>query len=185
VLTLLGYSKVYNAILDPGPGVLLAAPPTQFTMYDAVDWQSIPDWAAAVAGYVNGAISTWPKAAWDHFGSLGIPALRIDVIGNSPGNSDVLDIERGDVDPSDATTIGNWLSAKLAAGGPLPKLYCNTSSIAAVRVSAGGKPFKWWAAHYTGVAHQEPGADATQWTDPSTGSGGDYDLSLCTGDFLS
>jgi hypothetical protein len=70
-----------------------------------------------------------------------------------------------------------------ARGVKRPCFYADAStmpSVIAALLSAGIKrsSYRTWVAHYTNVAHLEPGADATQWTDVALGR--NLDESLCT-----
>ncbi|MGH8359060.1 MAG: hypothetical protein ACRESF_16345 [Pseudomonas sp.] len=149
----------------------VAAPARQRTMYDSVTWQAIPADAEVVAGYIDG-LYRWPDEAWARFPKA--RQVRIAVFA-STNAGDVLDVETGDATPAQSR---DWVVKRLAAG-IIPTIYCDLSNIDAVRAACSGLTFDWWAAHYTGVPHLEPGSVATQWADPAAGSGSDYDISLC------
>lgn len=68
------------------------------TMFDAIDWQQIPDGAEMVAGYVSGKY-TWPKEAWEKFANRKSLQIAINAtynIGNClvvlPGYAVALDV---------------------------------------------------------------------------------------------
>jgi hypothetical protein len=64
------------------------------TMYDAVNPLNIPASAEMVAGYVTGA-DTWSPTDWLRFPQA--VKVRIDALGTAPLNSDVLDVEPGNL----------------------------------------------------------------------------------------
>jgi len=67
-------------------------------MYDAVNALAIPESANAenviVAGYINGKYA-WSASDWARFPKA--VRLRIDVLGNDPLGSDILDVEPGNL----------------------------------------------------------------------------------------
>lgn len=78
-----------------------------------------------------------------------------------------LDFEAGTtgVSADDAQQCVQWVQRMRAQGGT-PSVYVQLSLwnwLAGVFDAAGVAPPGWWIAHWTGVAHLEPGSDATQW----------------------
>ncbi len=166
----------------PAPKPQPPAPALRFTMFDAANANTaLPTTnPAAIAGYVNGAYQTFnalvkrfPKAK----------ALSISVF--SGGDARCLDIETGDATPADAPA---WVRRQHARGIKRPVVYANTSTMPAViaALTASGihrGEYLVWTAHYTGVAHIEPGSDATQYKNVEQGAS-NYDVSLCESYFL-
>ncbi|MHB1434266.1 MAG: hypothetical protein ACYCVZ_19380 [Streptosporangiaceae bacterium] len=142
-------------------------------MYDSVDPFAIPIHARRVAGYVDGPKSAWTRAGWDRFGP-GIVLVTITVTGN-PG-ADVADCENGDLTDAEAA---QWALVKNQRG-QTGTIYRQASSWAATKaeVDKAGARADWWIGDWTGHVHELPGAAAVQYASPSTGSGGDYDLSV-------
>lgn len=142
-------------------------------MYDSTTPGVIPADAEVVAGYVDG-LYRWTDADWARFPNA--VKVRIAVFPWT-NDGDVLDCEAGDATPEQCP---GWLAMRLAKEpGKRFTIYCNTSTIAAVRRACAGIPFDWWAAHYTGEAHLEPTSVATQWTDRGP-NGENVDVSLCS-----
>lgn len=143
-------------------------------MYDSTAAADIPASAEMVAGYIDG-LYRWTDADWARFSH----AVRIRIaVKASTNDGDVLDVEPGDAGPADAP---GWIRRRQAAGYARPTIYCMASAVAEVRRACAGLDFDLWVAHYTGVAHAEPGAAATQYANP-TYTGAHYDLSLVTDD---
>lgn len=150
-------------------------------MYDSVDVNSYPADTQIAAGYVNGH---WPTANDLPARFPGAEIVTIDVNGSRP-DARVLDMEWGDATPD---MCPPWAAAH--GMDPEPVIYCSLSRVAEVLAAFGGVgKFRLWTGHYTGNAHicdkacgLPDEADglvvATQWADPGTGSGGNYDVSL-------
>lgn len=130
-------------------------------LFDSVDPAMFPDPGKvpfdATAGYVNGR---WPSSAGILKRFPNLPHVSITV--NSTGNAMCLDVEPGDATPAD---VPAWLDRQYARGLTKPVIYCGNGDIAEVRRLCGPRPFWWWSANWTRVAHIDPGADATQWDD--------------------
>lgn len=142
-------------------------------MYDAVNPDNIPADAQVVAGYVDGRyndfqamVAKFPNALHVPITVFGAPDVR------------VCDCETGDLTPDQAAA---WAKSEVNAGRR-PTIYCNISTQPAVVNSLAaqglqfGRDVDWWAAHYTGTPHLEPGSVATQYADP-----GPYDISETDG----
>ena len=160
-------------------------------MYDSVNYLAIPQDAALVAGYVDGANSKWPDEAWGYFPNAEL--VRICTWGpRHLGNC--LDVEQFDSVPTD---IPDWLyhypDGAFNRGITRPIIYCAASAwddcIAQVPT---GAPVQWWVAHYTNTPHLcgpqcNPNvsitADATQWASNPKVTGGFYDLSIVSPTF--
>jgi hypothetical protein len=102
----------------------------------------------------------WPSSAGIKARFPDLPHLSIAVF--SKDDADCLDIEPGDATPDQAPA---WLDRQYARGMARPVIYCGSSSIVAVRLAVGARPFWWWSANWSRVPHIDPGADATQWND--------------------
>lgn len=117
--------------------------------------------AAMVAGYINGRYA-WTQAEWNLFPHAKHVTISIDSHTNA---GDVLDVEPGDAPPERA---GAWISMRKSAGLHRPTIYCNRSTISAVRRGTGryvlGRDYDIWVADWSGSAHQVtapgPGAAA-------------------------
>lgn len=188
---LVGWDHGLNAVMEPGAGPVVPAPtptppPAQTaTMYDSVTAADIPADAALVAGYVDGAFA-WsglpevPSGDWARFPN----AKRIMISVNGGSLADFWDCEDGAFTPDQAA---QQVRANMGTG-----VYCSLSRTAAVveRMAAYDIPEAdrlLWVADWTGEPHMPavPGAlvVACQYANPAT-SGGHYDLSLVTADFL-
>ena len=132
---------------------------TSLILYDSVNVSALPSYGFhATAGYVNGSYRN-SDAMRKRFPNL--PHVAITV--TSHVVADCLDVEPRDAPPE---RVGPWLDMFYAARPKAtPIVYCNLSTIPAVMRSAGGRPFLWWSAHYSRVAHLCPQADATQFND--------------------
>lgn len=162
--------------------------PKEFTMYDSVDVEQIPEGAAAVAGYVNGRWSTYPKLSkkFPH-------AQRLSIAVSAAVDADCLDVEKGDADPWEAAA---WVRRQLARGAKRPVVYTSVSQAPLVlkelkRKGITRNQIRLWTADYTFKPHlcsskcgYDIGgkADATQYTDHALGR--NLDASLCSPDFL-
>ena len=153
-------------------------PPQRFTMFDSVTPSAIPTNAAAAACYVNGSFAncTAIKLRTPH-------AKHLTISVNASTDADCLDVETGDATPAQAP---GWVRKQHARGVKRPVVYANTSTmpqVIEVLTNNGIKRSEYlvWTAHYTGVAHIEPGSDATQYEEDRAR---DLDLSLCEPWFL-
>ena len=144
-------------------------------MYDSTDPFAIPLRAARVAGYVDGVKSQWTRAGWDRFGH-GIVLVTITVTGNP--RADVADCENGDLTDAEAA---QWALVKNQAG-KVGTIYRQLSAWEGCKaeVAKVGARVNWWVAEWTGHVHEIAGADVVQYASPTTGSGGDWDLSVVT-----
>ena len=138
------------------------------TLYDAVTSSNIPAGASLVAGYADGLYAnvSQMRARFPH-------ATVVTIAVSHLTRAQVADVETGDMTPAQALF---WATVTMhdVPNGELT-LYANTStwpSIKAAFHAAHVALPQWWAAHYTGVPHMEPGSVATQYADP-----GPYDLS--------
>lgn len=153
----------------------------------------------AIAGYVNGSYANWPQivAKW---GKAGKYLLSIDTRGDTSAGAQCLDVEAGDVSPTNTAAVVAWVKATAAAGKAAkdlrwyPKVYTSESNAASI-VSALSKAgvarntYMLWTAHYSTQHICGPStcgcpvqADATQWTDSADGVS--LDQSLCYGYFF-
>lgn len=140
-------------------------------MYDAVTPGLIPINAQVVAGYIDGRyecygamVARFPRA------------VHISITTATSTAARVIDSETYDADPAQTA---NWVAAKIRLGAR-PTVYANlsrwpqvTAALAALRIPL--SEVDWWAAHYTGQPHIEPGSIATQFIDT-----GGYDISSLT-----
>ncbi len=139
------------------------------TMYDSITPGDIPVSATLVAGYVDGR---WANIAAMRKRFPHATVVTIAVAHTT--RAMVADVEQGDMSPASAVswardTMHDVPNTELT-------IYANTStwpSIKSAFKAAGVSLPQWWAAHYTGKPHLEPGSIATQYADP-----GPYDLSL-------
>ncbi|MBO0802309.1 MAG: hypothetical protein J2P25_04450 [Nocardiopsaceae bacterium] len=134
--------------------------------------------APLVAGYVNGNYA-WSKADWDLFPH----AIKVKIsISASADIGDVLDVEAGDATPGETE---GWIAKRKASGYRRPTIYCNRSTLPAVRKGTGkyvlNRDYDIWVADWTGSPHRVvstgPGVSApcsaTQYKNTS-----DYDESV-------
>jgi hypothetical protein len=124
-----------------------------------------------VAGYLDGGWA-WSAADWNLF-----PASTVKVqivVTASVNEGDVLDVENGDATPGQTE---GWIRLRKAAGYYRPTIYCNLSTVPAVRVGTGpyvlGTDYDLWVADYDDSTNQVyPVSIATQYvSDP------DWDVS--------
>lgn len=144
-------------------------------MYDAVEWQAIPDDSPLVAGYIDGRYA-WPPEAWAKFKRQGRRAVGITVFASVLAG-DVLDVEITDATPQQ---MPGWVLAR-RAGGAWPTVYMNESTWPECRgawaAQAPGHPEPpWWVAFYNFDAAIPDGAVAHQFANPPR-SGGNFDRS--------
>lgn len=138
-------------------------------MFDAVTVSQIPAGAQLVAGYADGPYANVPamKRRFPH-------ALVVPIAIAHGTRAKVADVEKGDMTPESAVL---WVRDTMHdVPNHLLTLYANTStwpSIRSVFATARVTLPQWWAAHYTGVPHFEPGSIATQYIDT-----GGYDESV-------
>jgi hypothetical protein len=136
----------------------------------------LPSGADAYAGYVDGIWVTVPalKARFPH-----TPILSLTVF---PGVvADGADCEAGDLT---VPQLAGWLRWRLDAGQYRPVGYAGAANMQAVLNAIAGQGImrssvRLWSAHYGAGKHicgpstcGYPQADATQWTDRSSGLGG-------------
>lgn len=144
------------------------------TMYDTIDVMSLPDGADLYAGYDDGA---WPDADAIAAKFPGKPVVRITT---NPADDfgDCLDVENGDASPTDAPA---WVAKRRAAGAD-PSVYCSLDPWPTIRqafAAANVPEPHYWVAAYPGPGPVLiPGAVAHQYASPSTGSPGNYDVSV-------
>jgi hypothetical protein len=138
------------------------------TMYDSVDVTSIPRNAQMVAGYVDGH--------WPTFGTLasGFPKARLVSIAISASeySANVLDVEKGDADASQAP---GW-ATEVRKAGRVPTVYTDSANWDTVRnafTAAHVEQPYYWIAHYGVAPVPPPGAIALQYEN-TTG----YDVSV-------
>lgn len=145
------------------------------TMYDAVDVAAIPKDAEIVAGYVDGNFPTYDAlvAAFPR-------AAHVSITTGASGGAGamVADCENGDYTPQGAA---GWAKGELAAGRR-PCIYYAKSSAGAVATALKSEGIAladvdYWVADWTGQPHLVAGSVATQYASPTTGSGGNFDVS--------
>ena len=131
-----------------------------FAIYDSVTPGSIPHGKFA-AVYANGAYQTSAKQMASHKS-----VLWIDTNGSNPG-AHVLDVEPGDATPA---TAAAWVHQRLSKHpNSVAIIYTMRSAWQDVKDHVSHLPksmqhkVRYWIADPTGVEHNVPGADATQW----------------------
>jgi hypothetical protein len=131
-----------------------------YSMYDSTTPSAIPSGQPA-ASYVNGSYAASPSQMNGH------SVVWIDTNGSAPAKASALDVEPGDATPAGAAT---WAKARLAANPhAVVRIYTMLSQWSAAKAAIATLPgsmqshVKWWIADPTGVQHNVPGADATQW----------------------
>jgi hypothetical protein len=137
-----------------------AAHAKPYAIYDSVTPSSLPDGKAA-AVYTNGAYAASGSQVAGHKS-----VLWIDTNGSNP-SANVLDVEPGDATPAGAAA---WVQQRLDKHhDSVAIVYTMRSAWQDVKdhVSHLPKPMqdnvRYWIADPTGVEHNVPGADATQW----------------------
>lgn len=110
-------------------------------------------YAPKVAGYINGRYA-WSQAQWNLFPHTDHVHITVRPTANA---GDVLDVEIGDATPEQ--THG-WIAMRNAAGLFRPTIYCNYSTVPAVRRSTGnfilGVDYDIWVAKYDGFSTAPP-----------------------------
>jgi hypothetical protein len=151
-------------------------------MYDGINAlaagiaKSFPD-AAMVAGYINGDYA-WTQADWDLFPHANHVQITITA---SADAGDVLDVEPGNAAPEQ--TAG-WIEMRKASGYYRPTIYCNLSTVPAVRQGTGayilGRDYDIWVADWTGSPHEvtAPGTPAAMCSATQYESTENYDVSV-------
>lgn len=148
-------------------------------------WRNMP--IRAAAGYLDGAVSEWPAAAFAEMRSLGVAVVQITVEGR-PG-ADVADIENGDMTPVSGVS---WALGERKAAR-FPALYCNRGNKPAVLTEMSihnlvpGRDVSLWVATLDGSFNDtggsdlrtEPGVMAVQVL-PAASLGIDADASVIT-----
>jgi hypothetical protein len=134
----------------------------------------IPRRAFAVAGYVNGANTSfiWKPAQWNLF--PGAAKFGINVTGD-PRVGDFLDVERSDARPAH---VAPWIDSRrqaLPGGYPLV-VYCNRSNLAAVLAARGRRKAFICVATLDGTMAWD-GRAMVQFSNAKL-SGGPYDVSV-------
>jgi hypothetical protein len=130
-----------------------------FEMFDSVGVEHIPHDASMVAGYVNGYWPTYAellvKFPFAHHVSIAVTSGVV---------ADVLDVERGDATPADAS---NWIR-EMRNLRRKPIIYTSRSNVPVVQEVCNdahvAEPF-FWVADWTNTPHLVPGSIATQWAD--------------------
>jgi len=150
---------------------------TELLMRDSDNASAIPTTGlAAVAGYGDGN-AMWSSEDWARFNDPSIVKLSIVLDAGNVG--DILDVENGAASPGDCP---GWADRFHRPARRRPTIYCNRSTIDAVRRAMGSRPFDWWAATLDGTKNV-PGAVAVQYCgaadshDPCR-TGGHYDESV-------
>jgi hypothetical protein len=147
-------------------------------MYDSVTADAIPREAEMVACYVSGryANSAYVQARFRP------PAVivRVGVFVDTALHSDVLDIEAEDSRP---VQFHPWAERMANEGVVRPTAYGTLGTCREVaRMAPAGSVVDFWVADWTGHPHELtiPGHHvvAVQYASPTSGSGGDFDLSV-------
>jgi hypothetical protein len=104
--------------------------------------------AAKVAGYLNGTYA-WTGAEWALFPHADHVTISVTASANA---GDVLDVETGDATPAQAE---GWIAMRKQAGLFKPTVYCNLSTVPAVRTGTGkyvlGTDYDLWVADWDGT----------------------------------
>lgn len=139
-------------------------------MRDSIDPFAIPlDNLAAVAGYGDGQWM-WTRDGWARFPAS---VVALSIVTNPRNKGDILDVERGDAQPSDCP---GWSDDFNRPWRRLPTIYCNRQTIDEVRMWMGSRPFDWFAATLDGTK-DVPGAAVVQYAGENL-TGGHYDESV-------
>jgi hypothetical protein len=140
-----------------------------YLLFDSIDPEQIPDTAEAVAGYIDGRWPTYHKVRTKFPHAF---PVAITTTGNDA--ADVIDCERGDVDPLGAV---RWVKKMRGAGRWAPGIYASLDVwpdlLALLRAQGISRDHvRIWTAHWTGTPHRcdhhcDPRfttrAGATQW----------------------
>ena len=135
-------------------------------MYDSVSPSLIPAHAEMVMGYIDGKY-TWSEEDWARFPG----AVKVGIsVEPAREHGDVLDVERGDATPDDASW---WITARRVAGSRWHAIYCNRVTVPAVLDATAHLRIRFGlvVADWTGQPHELPGAVAVQYA-----STPEYDL---------
>lgn len=113
-----------------------------------------------VAGYIDG-VWEWSEADWNLFPSS---TVKVQITVTASANAgDVLDVENGDATP--AQTEG-WIKLRKGDGYDRPTIYCNLSTVPAVRAGTGpyvlGADYDLWVADYDGSENTVYAASAAK-----------------------
>lgn len=153
---------------------------TDRTMYDSTNMDAIPADAQIVAGYPHAFptdYARFPNAL----------QVRIDQHGNHADDCHVADVETGAIS---VATVRQWVQswhtlhpAGLAAVNghfDVPTVYCNESTLLAVRNALVGQLYDVWVAWWDRGTSPVSGTSLLQYASPSSNppSGGDFDVSV-------
>ena len=127
-------------------------------MADSAAPQNIPDTFKAAAVYINGDYA-WPHAQIARFPKI----IRISVFGAASyaAQARVLDVEQFAATPDDAPA---FIRERRRLGFDDATIYCNESTLPAVRTACAGLHYRLWIASWTGHAHEVDGAWAVQYS---------------------
>ncbi|HEY5091059.1 MAG TPA: hypothetical protein VIK30_13865 [Polyangia bacterium] len=154
-------------------------------MYDSIV-NDIPADAEAIAGYVAGNWPTFNEAWFQN--SPAKYKLSIAIRANEDAHA--LDVEPGDVSPTDTNGIASWVLRQMARGVYRPWVYASASNVDGIvqGLTSHGVhrlDYRIWSAHYTGVPHLcgpstcrecVAQANVTQYTDRAHGANLDESL---------
>lgn len=135
---------------------------TTRTMYDAVNLNAVPKAARMVAYYLNG-LYVVESVAWVRSKFPNAILVPIDVIGDRADYALVGDVETGDMRPEHTEQwITDWRMTNPAHKvGGTPTLYCDRSTIPAVRTGTGpyllGRDYHLWIATGDGTIYTGQG----------------------------
>lgn len=151
------------------------------TMYDTAGTSGIPGSAQAVAGYLDSFPASW---AYMSRAFKKIPRISISATAGNMIRAMIYDKEAaGSVQAHSVGETVRAIVSGLARGA-----YAGRSDLAAIGAGLKARHFggRWmrWLADWDGRASLE-GYDAHQYDSPSTGSGGQFDRSVVSQEFLS
>lgn len=150
-------------------------------MYDGIDSdasaiaRAFPH-ADIIAGYINGNY-VWSQADWNLFPNATHVYISVTA---SADDGDILDVEAGDATPGETE---GWIAKRKSSGYGRPTIYCNRSTIPAVREGTGGyilgRDYDIWVADWTGSPHEvtAPGTPSATCAATQYESGSYYDAS--------
>ena len=152
------------------------------TMDDALGEHAsaIPRTAQMVAGYVDGDFA-WSAADWARFPHSAHVGITVAGSAPHPLLASVVDVETGAF--TALQSRGFVIARNDFRPGGLATVYCNLSTLPAVRRSCRGLIYGLWIAHYTSEPPPAPdpqwgpGVVAVQWKDGDT-TGTLYDSSV-------